>query len=72
MIPKELIPMLMFISTLVAVLALTQTIKLCFNPNVNKKTKKHPTYHWSDTFGILRGYLGMVVIWILYLGGFLV
>jgi len=66
---KELIPLFAFVSFLFATYTLVQVIKLNYKVKIPKKKNKHPTYHWSDGFGLLRGYLGLVYVWVFYLLG---
>ncbi len=66
---RELIPLFTFVSLLFAVYTLVQVIKLKWNPKISKNKNEQPTYHWSDGFGLLRGYLGIILVWVLYLGG---
>lgn len=69
MIPKQLTPLFMFIFLLCAVYSLIQVIKLKWKPKIKKRVEKQPTYEWSDAFGLLRGYLGIVAAFLLYLMG---
>lgn len=63
---RELLPLMFYVSLLFSVYTLVQVIKN-WKPRKIVKNKKQPTYEWTDVFGIARGYLGLVAIWMLAL-----
>lgn len=63
---KELMPLISLTTFLGGLYTLTQVLKLRGRKDINIK-KKYKNYEKSDIFGLIRGYLGIVCIWMIFL-----
>ena len=65
---EQLKPLIMLVSILGAVFVLCKSIRLKYNiGEFENERREEPRFKKSDIFGLLRGFLGIIAMWCIYL-----